>query len=223
MKKIILLILSISLILNLVQAQEIRITKETNQDIELNDVIEVKINILNSYNTEKVFEISERLPNNIELIEPNKPDEVKKYNGIEANFLKWNLIISPNKISTLNYKIKIKYLGEYSIQPTTITDINNDNTFFSNSLEFNVKCTPNNACETDENYLNCPEDCSQSISDGICNYALDNMCDPDCLEDPDCKKTNLFNIILFSLILIILIIIFYFIFKKKDQVYNNLQ
>ena len=213
---ILFVIIILILLTNSAYADEIKVTKETSSNIKLYDIIEIKINILNPYSTEKTFEVSERLPNNIELISPEKPDEIKKYNGIEAEFVKWNLIISPNKISTISYKVKISSLGDYSIQPTTLKDTSNNKVYFSNSIEFNVKCDPNNKCEDPENYLNCPEDCSASISDGICNYLSDNTCDPDCIEDPDCKKINSLTIIIITFILAVVIFIIYLLTKKKN-------
>jgi len=217
MKKLIILIISIILLANLISAQEVIVTKETTENIKINDIIEVKINILNPYSTEKTYEVSERIPNNIELIEPSQPDEVKQFNGIEANFLKWNLLISPNMISTISYKIKIKELGDYSIQATDITDSLTEEVYFSNSLEFSVDCNPNNQCEENENYLNCPEDCDKGAADGICNYAADGICDPDCEEEPDCEETklNILVIILIPLILAIIIFILFLLFKRK--------
>lgn len=218
MKKITILIISIILLINIAYAEDVTVTKEINDNIKLNDIIEVKINILNPYQTEKTFQVSERLPNNIQLISPEKPDEVKKYNGIEASFLKWNIIISPNQVSTLIYKMKIKSLGDYSIQPTDITDTSNNEVYFSNSLEFRVICNPNNNCEENENYINCPEDCSQSTADGICNYLADGICDPDCIEEPDCKEAKIgsLKIIIILIILIILLFILFPLIKKKN-------
>jgi len=225
MKKIAILIISLILIINLVSAQEVIVTKETNNNIKLNDVIEVKINILNPYQTERTFEVSERLPNNIQLIEPSQPDEVKKYNGIDANFLKWNLVISPTMISTISYKIKITSLGDYSIQATDVTDNFDNNVYLSNDLEFSVSCNPNNQCGGDENYLNCPGDCGESLADGICNYAADGICDPDCLEEPDCKssKINFLNLFIACFILALIIFAIFLLVKKKksSQNYQN--
>lgn len=217
MKKLIFILICVILVISSVFAQEVIVTKETTDNIKLNDIIEVKINILNPYSIEKTYEVSERIPNNVELIEPSQPDEVKQFNGIEANFLKWNLLISPNMISTISYKIKITELGDYSIQATDITDPLTEETFFSNGLEFSVSCNPNNECEDNENYLNCPEDCNQGASDGICNYAADGICDPDCEEEPDCKETkiNILGIILIPLILAIIIFGLFLIFKRK--------
>ena len=228
MKKILTIMLCMIFLINMVSAQVI-VTKETTENIKINDIIEVKINILNPHSTEKTFEVSERLPNNVQLIEPSQPDEVKQFNGIEANYLKWNLIISPNLISTISYKIKIIELGDYSIQATDVTDPLTQENYLSNSLEFSVACNPNNQCGTNENYLNCPEDCSQGASDGICEYAADGICDPDCEEEPDCKKggTNLLIIILIPLVLAIIVFGLFLLFKKKkppiEQLYQEPQ
>jgi len=139
-------------------------------------------------NKEKgVFEIKEKLPQNIDLINPLQPNQITYLNGIKAEFLKYSLEIPENKISTIEYTIKPKSLGSYTISPTSVTS---DATYISNSAEFTVSCIPDNVCSEGENNLYCPEDCSTSIPDGICNPKLDSSCDPDCESDPDCKNSQ---------------------------------
>ena len=51
----------------------------------------------------------------------------------------------------------------------------------------------NGKCEPHESAISCPQDCNANEKDGICNYAKDNVCDPDCSPDidPDCKQQQM--------------------------------
>jgi hypothetical protein len=67
-------------------------------------------------------------------------------------------------------------------------------------------------CEVNENYVQCPADCSQERKDNVCVYSEDGVCDPDCQKiDPDCKKiTPLMtaNIIAFAALVLLMIFLF---------------
>jgi hypothetical protein len=55
-------------------------------------------------------------------------------------------------------------------------------------LKYN-RCNLNNICDENENKILCPEDCYDSLKDGICYNIEDGICeeDPDCSgKDPDC-------------------------------------
>ena len=211
MKKIIYIICSL-LVFNIVFAEDIIITKETITETNINEIVEVQINIQNSYLSTRTIEISEKLPDNVELIDPLEISETKNYNGIEVNFLKWTIDIGPNEISTINYKIKPIQLGTFTLSPTTIKDSSTNDQFTSNSLSFQVNCVSNSMCGTNENYLTCPTDCPSGSSDGICDNIADGICDPDCESEPDCKKS--FNYLWIILISIVLIIVLVLIFKR---------
>lgn len=210
MKKIFYIIFLL-LVFNFVSAEEIIITKDTLTEIDINEIVEIKINILNNYQSARNLEISEKLPENIELIDSNI-SETKNYNGIKVNFLKWNINIEPGQISTIIYKIKPTQLGTYTLSQTTARDIFTNNAFTSNSLSFQVNCISNNICDSKENYLTCPQDCRSGSSDGICDNIADRICDPDCESEPDCKSS--FSYLWFILGIIILILVLFFIFKK---------
>ena len=221
MKKIIYFIIFV-LLVNIVLAQEI--VKEAPQEIKLNEIIEIKINIHNIDSTEKEFTIRENLPQDIEVIEPTK-FLTKRNDALKVNYYEWITTISPNKIKTLTYKIKPLSLGEYSIGSTELMDNSNLRTYESNSIVFKVKCNPNNQCEINENSINCPEDCKTGSSDGICDYKADGICDPDCDDEPDCKKLELnmnYLIIPFIIILVLIFLIWLFfkIFKKNPKIEN---
>ena len=220
MKKIIYLI-CILLIVSSVSAQELQVVKESNPEIKLGDIIEIKIHISNPSQTEKEFSIKEILPKDIEVIDPTT-FSTKRNDALEVSYYSWITLISPNSIKTITYKIKPLSLGEYSISSTKVIDNSNLNEIESNSITFKVNCVPDNKCDLKENSILCPEDCSKEISDGICIYKADGICDPDCDNEPDCEKSE-FNIktLLISFLVIIIIILLIWllpkIFKKKEK------
>ena len=206
--------------MSVVSSQEVQVVKESPQDVRLNDIIEVKIHISNPYPIEKEFSIIENLPYDIEVIDPVKVF-TKRNDALEIRYYEWVTKISPNKIETITYKIKPLSIGEYSLGSTQVTDKSNLAIYESNPITFNVKCIPNNKCESNENSITCPEDCSSGISDGICSYKADGICDPDCDDEPDCRKSEVnmnYFIIPFIIIVIIILLIWLLpkIFKRKE-------
>ena len=216
MKKLLLMLL---LILPLAYAQEVVVLKEAQNNIELGDILEIKITLNNPYNSNQIYQIIEKIPQGTATIDPAYPDNIQVRDGIKLKTYRWNVNINPNKVGVISYKIKPENLGSYSILPTTIIT-STDEQFFSNMLNFNVNCKSNNVCEEGENSLNCPQDCNKGVKDGVCESKLDNVCDPDCEEDPDCNKN--FNIkdflpLSIGIIVIILIILFVIRFMKPKN------
>ncbi|MBS3141393.1 hypothetical protein J4405_04585 [Candidatus Woesearchaeota archaeon] len=196
-----------------IAAAEVEVVKQVNKNFNFNEEIKVTIKIANK-GPSSSFEIKERLPSDIELINPSKPNQITYLNGIQAEFLKYSLEIPENKISTIEYTFKPKSLGSYTISPTSVSS---DAVYLSNSAEFTVSCIPDGTCSDAENNLYCPEDCSTSIPDGICNPKLDSSCDPDCESDPDCKGSQgssfSFKLLLIPLAVILVLIIIYVIYR----------
>ncbi|MEM0360106.1 MAG: hypothetical protein QXK06_02065 [Candidatus Diapherotrites archaeon] len=58
--------------------------------------------------------------------------------------------------------------------------------------DLSVLCQANGKCESQENFLSCPQDCPLSEKDNYCYAFTDGTCDPDCIEgfDSDCTKSN---------------------------------
>ena len=222
MKKIIYLIMMLMLV-NIVLAQEIKVVKESISEIRLNDIVEIKIHVSNSYGIEKEFLIKEVLPQDVLVITP-KEFFIKKNDALELKYYEWITKVSPNSIKTITYQIRPSSLGEYSLGSTEVTDKSNLKLYSSNTLTFTVKCVPNNKCEADENSNTCSEDCQTGTKDGICDYKADGICDLDCNDEPDCKKSNFnINYITIPLGVIILVIIFLVILSKilKKKQENN--
>ena len=203
-----------------VKSEEIKITKETKQDFLQNELINIKIIFNNPYDKESTFEIKEVLPQNINLIDPEKPDGTEIHDGISVIFYRWQLKLKPKEIASVSYSISTKNLGSYGIKPTVLIDKTTNKSYLSNSLQFNVYCKDNNKCGFGENYLNCPKDCGLGIKDGICDYNLDYVCDPDCEIDPDCGINNK-NYLIFGLVAIVFILIIFgvrkFLRKNKNS------
>jgi hypothetical protein len=101
-------------------------------------------------------------------------------------------------VSNVNGKIsseKAFYYANLTAGPNgtnTITLKVTDSTGFVASAKatMSVKpiCNKDGICYTNEDYLNCPEDCPTGSADGICDKIKDETCDPDCKwqEDADC-------------------------------------
>ena len=152
------------------------------------------------------------------LINPSKPDNYEYHDGILTNVYRWNIVLQPNEIASIKYKIKPDHLGEYGIKPTTVIDTLNNKYYSSNAIQFNVLCNKNNICGENENSLNCPEDCKTGLKDNICDYKIDDVCDPDCTQDPDCKltgKSSLYFILVIFALIIIISLIYFFVNKNK--------
>ena len=218
--KIILLIMFL-LLLGLANAQQILVIKETKNEIQLDDILEIKININNPYNKDLKVEVLEALPKGVTLIDPSKPDKIEFHDALEESFFRWEVNIPANKITTLKYKIKPDNLGEYTLPKTKVTSLANNEVYLSDPLTINVLCNPNNICEENENSLNCAADCSTGLKDGICDYKADGKCDLDCDYDPDCGKVREPNIInkylVFYIIGIVFILIFIFLLRKSRK------
>jgi hypothetical protein len=110
----------------------------------------------------------------------------------------WKIKLAPKQNTPVSYWLVPKKVGSYVIPPAKVT-IEGKN-FYLKSWGLKVKCLEDGKCDSKigENYLNCPQDCPTGETEGICDFAKDGKCDPDCQKeaDPDCqvsKKKVLFN------------------------------
>jgi len=207
---IILFLLILSL--NFVNAQEINIIKETKNEISLGDNILVKISFKNPYDRKATFEVQENLPQGITSVNPEEA-ETELHNGIEVKSYKWIVEVNPNNVVTINYAIRPNNLGVYALKPTIVKDTTTGEIQQSDLIEVLVRCIGDNICDSTENSLTCPEDCSLGIQDNICNYGADGICDIDCEEDPDCGSNKTWTITI--LIILVIIITSRIILKKR--------
>jgi len=216
MRKIMLLVV-ILLFSSLVVAQEVKVVKEAVNEIKFNEILEVKISVSNPTGIEKEFEITEKLPQGVVLVEPNYADNIEMHNGIEVRYFEWVIKVPAEKVSSLSYKIRPDQLGDYTISPTTIRDRSGGGIYLSQSLSFFVSCVFNNVCEEGESFFTCPQDCKSGAKDGICVYEADDICDPDCSSEPDCEGVFNSSYLLIGSVLVIVIIlglILIFVIKK---------
>ena len=75
-------------------------------------------------------------------------------------------------------------------------------------LGYLAKTCGDNVCQPHESAVSCSADCRPEINDNVCNYARDNVCDPDCEKlDPDCgvSREGLYVIIGIAVVAIIAI------------------
>ena len=196
------------ILLNIAFAENIDVIKEYSSQAKINEIMEIKIHIYNPESSSKEFRIIENLPQNTEAVEP-LDTLTKKYDGLEVKYYNWRTTVSPGSVKTITYKIKILSLGVKVINPTEIVDLSSGESYFSNPITFNIKCIPDDVCGEGENSATCPEDCATGIDDGICDYILDGLCDPDCEEEPDCKGgfNYIFLVYIFGIIVILLMLV----------------
>ena len=189
--KLLLTIILISLLSISINAAEV-LREITPESPRAGGVIEVKINILNDAYTKVSYEIEERIPNQVTLVEPSQPYEIKQQDGVKIPILKWNILAEPGKVTSVSYKIKAEQPGQLTFSPVKIIDLSTYETLTGSSNELIVLCNPDKACSERENYLNCPEDCTTGAKDGICNPINDGICDVDCTKnaDSDCKSQS---------------------------------
>ena len=219
MKKYIIFLFFVIILSSYVYAQEIKVNRETQTMANVNDIVSVKINILNTDDDERTFSIEEKLPDEITMITPAQPHETRLFNGIEASFLKWDVTINSGGVSSLEYKIKLDKPGDYSLSPTKISDTKTGLVVYGNPSNIVVSCLANGVCDEGETYLNCNEDCREDADDGVCNPAP-GLCDPDCEGGDKCGKGEGGFSLWYILIPLILIGIIYLIYRiggKKES------
>lgn len=171
------------------EGNQIKIVREVKKEITIGDTLSVNISIYNNDSSERMFEVDEQLGQDINYLRPRKPSYVQATTGIP--FLHWYLSIPSYKIMTLTYEIQPKKVGEYSVPPTKVTDLSSNKEFFSAPLSVIVNCNDNGVCDAGEDYFNCQNDCKSGSKDGVCDYVSDNICDADCLSEPDCQNNNI--------------------------------
>lgn len=216
MKKLLLIFL---IFISLVNAQNINVVKDAPDSININEVLKVDISVNNPSNSEKSYDITETIPQGFTLINPKEPDNIEQRNGISVMLYHWKITIQPNKIFTLSYKIKPNQVGEYTIPPTKVDDVSTNTIYLSQPKQLIVMCAPDNKCQDNENYINCPQDCGRSIKDGICDYISDGKCDPDCDKEPDCNNAKInYNYYIFGVILLVILILIIKFFKKPREI-----
>ncbi|MBI4447438.1 hypothetical protein HY643_00505 [Candidatus Woesearchaeota archaeon] len=120
----------------------------------------------------------------------------------------------PRRIGSAVFEQKIPYTTEmYKLQ-----FLKNNEALYTKFLDF---CNYNTECDSEENYLSCPNDCPLTQKDGVCISQKEGICDPDCLAgaDVDCKKPR--DKLTISLILLAAILIFVLLFWNKIKLRSS--
>ena len=84
-------------------------------------------------------------------------------------------------------------------------------------LGYLAKTCGDEICQPQESAVICAADCRPEIADNVCNYAQDNVCDPDCTKvDPDCGvgREGLYAIIGVAIVALLIIV---FMLASKDK------
>ena len=181
-----LLILPINL-----SSAEIIVNKTAPSQVNFGEVLTVNIVIENTVG-ENVQTYVKEYVGNVDVISPLDklitPKPIPGIIALEPRYLLWNVSVGPLSKQTLEYKIKPKTIGIYTLSYTIVYAQNKS--FYSNTLSIDVLAIVNGRCEVaiGENYFN-SRDCPSGSSDNVCDGLLDNKCDPDCSEsaDADCK------------------------------------
>jgi hypothetical protein len=119
--------------------------------------------------------------------------------------------VSPIIKSRFNYTLTIPY----STNGKTFEAYDKDNKkILSVDVGYLANTCGNGICEPQENYIECPSDCSLEGYDKLCIPNNDGVCDPDCKgRDPDCRdiltilKGNLALVILIAALIISLVLL----------------
>jgi len=120
---------------------------------------------------------------------------------------------SPVFLSDTNYTLLAPYFDDaskmevYNLQNQKVLTV--DLSYFAESCGDGV-------CQPHESAMECSEDCLAEQVDDVCNYAKDDVCDPDCIRlDPDCAA-NKFGPYIIGLIVMGLLVVVFLMLKKKE-------
>jgi len=217
----------------IIYASDIIIQRYVPEKVTVNSIIEIKIIIINNGNEEKNIIVHE-IVGDFDPIEPypiipviNENDPI----AVPPAHYEWKFNLSGNSEKNISYKVLATTPGKKILPPTVVYA--NGEVIYGESQTIKVECNKNDECESNENYLNCPEDCPSGSSDGICDLMQDGICDPDCEKnaDPDCITTTTLStttttipserrskVIWYIIIgIIIAILVFFFIYQMRNQ------
>ncbi len=120
---------------------------------------------------------------------------------------------SPIILNETNYTLLAPYLE--NAERLEVYDLKNQRVL-SVDLGYLARTCGDNLCQEHESALTCPSDCRASVSDDLCTYEEDGVCDADCPRvDPDCglSRQNLYLIA--GIIVLALVALIATLFKKK--------
>lgn len=185
---ILVLILVVIITAGTASAQGIAVEKQADQEsIVLGELLAVRITVHNLGGSVENVVVQEVVVgaepvSPAELIVPQAP---VGFIGVRLPYYEWELALAPGGSEDILYLTRPLTPGEYIIAPTRVYASGRQ--FLSNSAAVTIACNANSVCEPgfSENHMNCPADCLSGSGDGLCDFAADGVCDPDCAVDAD--------------------------------------
>lgn len=152
------------------------------QEIRLGQPIQVTIQIQNLEVQDVNVTVQETfLPD----VTYSLPPSEGAYEGYHFQYYPWSLTVPAQSTQTISFSATPLAVGLYSFMPTLVSS--GASQYNATAPSINVVCVANSVCDSGENYLFCPADCSTGIQDTTCDMATDGKNDPDCTAgvDPD--------------------------------------
>jgi hypothetical protein len=163
-------------------ASEIIVHRTMPDEVQLNQIFDITISLENQFDQEKEVEIVELLTG---LLEPkDNLDNIVISGPIEGiiafapTYYSWTRILPPGEIVDIKYSVQAIIPSKVTFAASRV--YTNDAEYESEISVLQILCNQNNICEENENFLNCPHDCSSGSEDGICDLVNDGISDPDC-------------------------------------------
>ena len=176
-----LLILSSIFYLGFVSSSEIIIDRIAPEEVLLGQSFEVVFSLNNQFDEIKQVILTESLINLEPLDNFDKLIFSESFEGIVAvrhPYYLWELNLAANDITYVSYSVNATFLGETNFGIARV--YTNDAEYESEVSVLKVLCNQNNLCEENEDFFNCPHDCSSGGEDGTCDLVNDGIVDPDC-------------------------------------------
>lgn len=155
-------------------------------EAEVGDEIEVTLRVDNRGDDDVRVVVSEKHRWEVDYIDPLEV-RVFHYEAKEIPYYRWDIRVPAKGSAQVSYHIKTRDVGMVTF-PAAVVGDGLGNSFTSKPSNLKVVCRPDGRCDSGENYIYCPQDCTTGVSDGSCDGVADGRCDPDCAKgaDPDC-------------------------------------
>ena len=177
---------------NIKEVEEI-VTKETNITIErihkenagVGEEIEITLKVTNRGDEDVELAVSEVHRPDVDYLDPIEK-KILKYQALKIPYYLWEISLPANTDQEIKYHIKVESPRIITFPAASVSD-QYGNQFESNPTIITIACIPDGKCDPGENFLNCPEDCTTGLEDGVCDAVEDGINDPDCSygTDPD--------------------------------------
>lgn len=188
--KTLLFIIGILMLVQTAAASGIIIQRTMPDEVQLDQIFDITISLENQFDHEKEVEIVELLTGLLEPIDNLDniitPEPIEGLIAFAPEYYSWTKMLPPGEIVDIKYSIQAIIPSKVTL---TATRAYTDDTEYESEIStLRVLCNQNNACEENENFLNCPFDCPSGGEDGICDLENDGIIDPDCESEFDSSK-----------------------------------